>query len=207
MRKGSKQKMSQWIVDKARTTARDKELMSGKFDEDTCLPPGHSYESYIYGPGVDSYNRLDGVLSLFYDEDEDRKSECMMAFGDAWSMCDDLWESLPYTRGILRSSTPALRQAMMTASELREWSALPSRITVWRGCYADNVAGLSWTLDEKVARRFPFLHRYSSDRSDALLLKTSVAKTRAVLKLARGEAEIVVIPTGKIDCKVIELPQ
>lgn len=84
----------------------------------------------------------------------------------------------------------------MTTLEREVWKALPSEFTVWRGCYDFNARGLSWSLDESVARQFPFMHRYRAPRRP-ILLEATVKKSEIVLKMGRQEAEVIAMPPRK----------
>ena len=65
------------------------------------------------------------------------------------------------------------------------------QLTVYRGCYATNKWGFSWSLEREVAARLPFLHRYRQE-DQALLVRATVAKRDIVaLKHDRQEAEVI----------------
>lgn len=80
---------------------------------------------------------------------------------------------------------------MMCAEERAALAALPECITVYRGCYAVNRAGLSWTTDRALAAGFPALARYRRRVERPLLRTGIVRRDRAVLKLDREEQEVV----------------
>lgn len=81
----------------------------------------------------------------------------------------------------------------MTAAERAAYDALPSRVTIYRGCGDHNIFGTSWTLDESIARQFPFFHRYRV--ADPLLVTAQVNK-RAILALKQDRDEQEVITFG-----------
>ena len=86
---------------------------------------------------------------------------------------------------------------MMDGAELEAFDQLPEVLTVYRGCYALNKWGLSWSLDRTVAERFPFLNRYGG-QGRPLLVKATLQKSQvAALKLDRSEAEIVTFARPK----------
>jgi len=62
---------------------------------------------------------------------------------------------------------------------------------VYRGCYAVNRAGLSWSTDCTVAERFPRLARYLRPGRQPILRTGTVARDRVTLKLDRSEQEII----------------
>jgi len=72
---------------------------------------------------------------------------------------------------------------MMNDEERAAFEALPEPITISRGCGAKNMFGCSWSLDRKIAARFPFSSRYWTD--EPKLLTAAISKYRAAaLKLA-----------------------
>lgn len=54
-----------------------------------------------------------------------------------------------------------------------------------------NRDGLSWTLCREVACRFPTLHRYKREVDVPLLLTGAAERASVVLKLDRGEREVI----------------
>jgi hypothetical protein len=82
----------------------------------------------------------------------------------------------------------------MTVEAQRAYGALPERIAIFRGCYARNKSGYSWTTDRDVAARFPFLSRYRGPTEPLLLTAIVKRKNIAFMSVDRNEAEIVVMP-------------
>jgi hypothetical protein len=79
----------------------------------------------------------------------------------------------------------------MNDEERMAFEALPEQITIYRGCGPKNMFGFSWSLDRKIAAKFPFSSRYWTD--EPKLLTATISKNRAAaLKLARREQEIIV---------------
>lgn len=141
---------------------------------------------------ANSYNRIGKVLELgWLMEPEDW---CRL-LGENWSTSDNIgshFDDLLDTPFGDTQVEPGLdRHALMTDAELAEFEALPDRLTVYRGCYAFNKWGFSWSLDRDVAAGFPFLHRYRQD-DQALLVRATIAKSDVVaLKHDRQEAELI----------------
>jgi hypothetical protein len=136
-----------------------------------------------------SYTRIDVVMNAM--STVGFGSDWFRLLGEHWSVCDNLWRWRALLRPILADATREHLDAMMTAQEFSALTALPERITVYRGCYRINRSGLSWTVDRNLAERFPRLTRYSRPGDHPLLLTAVVPRERAVLKLDRGEAEII----------------
>jgi hypothetical protein len=44
---------------------------------------------------------------------------------------------------------------MMNRAERATYDSLPELLTVYRGCFTHNKEGMSWSLDRKVAEKFP----------------------------------------------------
>lgn len=172
--------------------------------EHETLPRGHEFQKYIHGPGIDSYSRMASVFDLFLKAGWQRKRECMQALGEAWQGCDSIVEFTPWLKDLLRTAEVDDLRAMMSPADREAWEKLPSIVTVWRGCYHNNRRGLSWTLDEQVARSFPLLHRYRQDGKTPLLLQGRISKERIVLKLEREEMAVVTLPPRRVTS--VELP-
>ena len=116
--------------------------------------------------------------------------EWFRLLGEYWDVCDTIARWRPELRRILIAASRVELDAMMEPSERDALSLLPDRITVYRGCYVNNQAGLSWTLNKDVAARFPSMFRYRQ-RGQAWLRTGTVRRDRVVLKLGRGEDEII----------------
>jgi len=140
----------------------------------------------------DSYSRMPTLLSLF-DPLEPDLSEWFRALGEEWSCCDNTGEFRHALQEILglASAEPEYVELMMTQEERAALAALPDVITIYRGCYQWNVEGLSWSLARDIAAEFPFLNRYHHPDSEALLVEATASKHDCVLKLDRGEQEVI----------------
>ena len=136
-----------------------------------------------------SYLRLPTLLSLVGAIED---SDWLRLLGEEWSSCDniglyldDLWLSpLGMSDGVI--------QEMMTAEELSLFHALPDVFTIYRGCYKKNKHGLSWSLSEKVAEKFPTLMRFFQ-KGSPILVTAEVRKSAVIaIKLDRKEQEVIV---------------
>jgi hypothetical protein len=89
--------------------------------------------------------------------------------------------------GDAKGQRPCLQ--MMDEDEQRRWKELPEIVTIYRGCGAHNIHGVSWTLDRAVAGEFPTLNRYKVE--DPVLVTAMVSKHGIVaVKLDRQEEVI-----------------
>ena len=141
---------------------------------------------------ADSYTRAECLLRLLR---VDRSADVWRTVGAEWSVCDNIarWRrdfDIHFRRyrdfrgfPIAESMTPEARAV---------FDALPSAVTVYRGCYAFNVHGLSWTLHRATAERFPTLNRYWHLDHEPLMVTGSVRRANiAFVTVARNEAEII----------------
>jgi hypothetical protein len=129
-----------------------------------------------------------------------------MLRGD-WSGCDALPLSMLTVLRRLAIDEDARRRAMQPEA-LAFLAALPDRgITAWRGCYASNARGLSWSTSREVAARFPFLRRYRRHGETPLLLRGSIDRKDIILfVMDREESEIVALPGAIREVERTELP-
>lgn len=140
-----------------------------------------------------SYSRLPDLMGMVWRLEW---AEWLTLLGQEWSGCDNIAQHAD----ALLDETPladvwqqpaALRHWLMTDDERAALGALSDTVTIWRGCYAHNKWGLSWSLDRAVAARFPFTHRYRQE-GQALLVKATVRRDDVLaLKLDRNETEII----------------
>lgn len=161
-----------------------------KIERNSVMRKGITYESaesYVCR-WHDSYERLPEILAL---RRHMVNGDWWRLLGHYWSLCDNTGSFTSELRSHLFSATPQDLHATMRPHERRVLRNLPETLTVYRGCYAINKNGLSWSLSEKVARSFPSLQRYSRPGEDAFLIVGKVPRDRAFLKLDRGEREIV----------------
>lgn len=70
---------------------------------------------------------------------------------------------------------------MMPLSKM--FAQLPDVLIIYRGCYAANKWGFSWSLDRDIAEGFPFLTA-TKNEGRPLLVKATIHKSKvAALKL------------------------
>lgn len=144
---------------------------------------------------ANSYTRLPILVDLVWCCEW---ADWLTVLGEEWTGCDNVGQF----RDVLLEETPfadvaenplAFRHWLMDDAERAALDDLPETITVWRGCYAANKWGLSWSLDRETAAKFPTKHRYKQE-GQALLVKSSLRRDDVIaLKLARSEAEIVAV--------------
>lgn len=146
-----------------------------------------------------SYNRLETLIGLagIFDGYLLETCEWLKLLGEEWSACDNIaqWSDALFDTPFadLADAPENFRHFIMTPDELEAFNVLPRLVTVWRGCYAHNKRGFSWSLDRDVARRFPFTHRYRQN-GQPLLIRAEVARDQILaLKLCRSEAEVIAI--------------
>jgi len=139
---------------------------------------------------ANSYTRMSATLDCA------RRSDFWLILGDMWESCDDIARHRTRLERLLRARSRRwpIPEAM-TSAELAHWQALPNAVTVWRGCYRENMNGLSWSLNRDVAAGFPLLNRYRREGRLPLLLEGRLRKAKiAFVKLERGESEVVTLP-------------
>lgn len=139
-----------------------------------------------------SYMRAECLLRLL---DLDRSSDTWALVGENWSTCDNIMMHRTafdiYLRARREEHGFPVVEAM-DAGERTALSTLPEVVTVYRGCYSENMRGLSWSTDREVAAKFPTLNRYHRPRHPPLLVTGNVKRRNiAFLKLDRKEAEVV----------------
>lgn len=100
----------------------------------------------------------------------------------------DLWES---PLGIALHLPERYRHHLMNADERAAFGRLPNEITLYRGCYESNMDGLSWSLDKKIAIKFPSLRRYRQDGQPLIISSKVNVRNVCALKLDRNEQEII----------------
>lgn len=140
----------------------------------------------------DGYGQLPAILERF-ERSLQEQDACYRLLGSEWSGIDHIGPTKRAVVRILRTAGDAGRKLMMTDEEQAALAALPKVLTVYRGCYSFNRNGLSWSLDPRVACRFPLLSRFDHRGSGdtPLLLTARVRRDRCVLKLDGGEVEII----------------
>ena len=142
-----------------------------------------------------SFNRLPSIIGLSWRMEA---QDWLRLLGEQWSVCDNIGSyhdelhDTPFEYILCDAAKHSdVRSAFMNDAERAALAQLPEIVTVYRGCYAHNKRGLSWSIDQATAEVFPTLHRYSSE-GQALLIRATVRRADiAGLKLDRGEAEVV----------------
>lgn len=137
---------------------------------------------------TNSFNRMDMMLLL---RRHMRVADWWCLLGEHWSSCDRISSHKERLRRYLSTARRPHLDAMMTDDELGAMESMPDAITVYRGCYAANIDGLSWTTSKDVAERFPTLNRYRRPGQRPLLIEGAAMARRAVLKLGRQEHEVI----------------
>ena len=140
-----------------------------------------------------SYSRAEVLLEncpfVFQGGGRVRGTEWFKVLGEWWISCDSIGSFRTIFRSIFRKASQAQLQAMMTDEERERLKQLPDKIQAWRGCEAHDRTGLSFSLSQETARRFPFLRRYHAESPS--LITASIPRKSAVLKLEGGEDEII----------------
>lgn len=151
---------------------------------------------------ADSYARIDVMMDAFSDLP---RPEWFVLLGEAWSGFENVARWRAELRFILKRASREELDAMMEQPEREALALLPERITVYRGCYALNRSGLSWTLDRAQAERFPSLLRYRVTDQQPILRIGTTARNRVVLKLDRKEQEVIAPTVWGITERPIEI--
>jgi hypothetical protein len=116
--------------------------------------------------------------------------EWWQLFGERWSGSDSAYAIRDFLFWKLSLASQDHLRSAMSDRELTAADALPRVITVYRGCYAHNTEGLSWSLSRKIASAFPTFLRYSHPSATPLLVTGEVDRRRIILKLDRNEHEV-----------------
>jgi hypothetical protein len=135
----------------------------------------------------DSYGRLGEIVGLYGTMP---MGKWWQVLGYHWTGCDNIAEYAGWLSSRFKRSS-RLRLNMMFKEDHAGHDALPDVLTIYRGCYEDNMDGMSWTLDRAIAVRFPTLNRYRRKNQEPYLLTRTIAKRDCVYLGARDEREIV----------------
>lgn len=126
--------------------------------------------------------------------------------GRLWVLSESLYRDEPYIRAMLtpeRLASPDRRHMMEPDDEV-VLNLMPDPIPVYRGCWAGNAAGWSYTVDREKAKWFA--NRCAMD-GQPLLLEGSVAKADVLAYLySRGESELVIPPERVTIARRVRLP-
>jgi hypothetical protein len=129
------------------------------------------------------------------------------AFWEVWSLSERHFLDRDITAEMMtpqRLASPH-RTLSLEPDEQAVLADLPDRIRVFRGCWADNVEGWSWTLSVDVARKFA---TWMPVDGQPLIVEGKVAKGEILAYLGgREEQEIVVDPRHVIQRRIRKLPK
>jgi hypothetical protein len=151
---------------------------------------------------ANSYTRVGVLYNAMVDSSLARFEEFTL-LGEQLTSCDNVWTLRSLLRQELRAASRAELDCMMDERERAALAALPERVPIYRGCYAINKTGLSWSTDRAIAERFPRLGRYSRPGETPLLRSGTTRRDRAVLKLNRNEFEIIAADVRVISTVVL----
>ncbi len=156
---------------------------------------------------ADSYSRLPTLIELWIDGRLTRK-QFLRLLGEQWPIADNVSSNLA---GL--SHTPFMEQLtgvvpeMMTKEERQCLESLPETLTIYRGCYANNEEGLSWTLSKDVAAKFPTFGRYRGEGRPRLITAAVPKNMIRAIKLDRGESEIITFLWDVISVELLDQPK
>jgi len=145
--------------------------------------------------------RLDAFLtigSLMSDR------EYWSLLGHVWLDCEDPHQRLRDWLRLWQSSRPH-QKLVMDEEEREAFAALPDRLTIYRGVHIKRgtLRGLSWTVDR--ARAEWFANRRAKRRP--YVVQAEISKSNVLAHfLARGEAEIIVLPNRLISHTAEDIP-
>lgn len=123
--------------------------------------------------------------------------------GFEWSASDNQWRFAEQLKRVFKKSSRKLLDLMMTGDELEALDKLPEAVMVFRGQDVNRPFGLSWSLDQEVAKQFPFYARYKC--ANPALLVAVIPKERIVaLKLDRDEQEAIILPPAEAWVQLLE---
>lgn len=148
----------------------------------------------------DSFGRLPVIMAM---RGAVSAEDWWRLLGRWWTLCDNIAQHAEDLRPLLARAPAAHLAAMMDARELAHRDSLPRTVTVYRGCYGVNAAGLSWSLRPDLAASFPTLHRYRRAGDTPLFITGQVSRARAVLKLDRSEDEMICSAVRVVDVRPI----
>ncbi|MGB0609256.1 MAG: hypothetical protein ACPGNR_12680 [Paracoccaceae bacterium] len=112
---------------------------------------------HISGIGCESKDIADIMYWLTRNDDYD----FMQLVQKNWSGCDNFHDLTEYFREKFEEyyvKGGDIKNAICV-NDRNWWDALPNRFFVYRGCEADRIEGLSWSIDRKVAEIFAKGHR------------------------------------------------
>lgn len=154
----------------------------------------------LHGPGFNTGNRLPKILELV---ERMTYESWLRLLGEHWSGFDHITDYKDELFQLTEGVRPA--KQIMTREEWHALDKLPETITIYRGCGEHNKFGLCWSLDKKVAEKFPFLNRHMAETP---LLVTAVEQKENILavKLDREEQEVVTFDPDIVSVESIPAP-
>jgi hypothetical protein len=152
----------------------------------------------IFGLGGDSVTRLEVLLDELEALPVNHPDPLTFwrAFRTGWPSCDATWgyrDQLPAVLIDARFNGAPFTEAM--CPEDAAWFAsLPPRLKVYRGCSAERIAGLSWTVNRAVAESFTEGHR-GIDVPNPVIVSATIRKNQVLFATnGREEAEVLIDP-------------
>lgn len=153
--------------------------------------------------------RVDALLQLM-DEHQDLPPERFAQLAaDVWTDSENIFENLEewfYVFSVLNE--PHVRRAMMAEEDQVTFDALPQRIAIYRGGLRGlNDEGLSWTLDNAIARFFARRSWLAHQHHQPVILRGTVLKDEVIAffdAAHRREREIVVPDTATVRVQEVE---
>jgi hypothetical protein len=116
---------------------------------------------------ANSYTRMACLLNL---RDHPEFYEML---GVWWSGCYNIADHAQDVSDVLSAKRWPITDAM-TQDEREALAALPDKVQVYRGAYAVNARGFSWSLSRDIASEFPRLNRYQRDGEQPILVVGTV---------------------------------
>ena len=128
-----------------------------------------------------------------------QRSECAeifwRAFDRAWSVVDASWSYHQEFLALLRRHLPERKFSYLSSNNRPLLETLPTIATVYRGCSADRVHGIAWTLDPGVAECFARGHR-GIPVQNAVIAEAQIPREAVFAAFAeREESEVVLDPS------------
>lgn len=153
----------------------------------------------LFGPGVNSKNRLPVMLS-FLNDFAFQPEVVWPVFHAIWNACDATWECHDELIEFLElmeclNDGEGMRPIdHLSPADKAAFAALPKHVRIYRGCSISCVYGFSWTTDRIIAEEFARGHRGISV-PDPVIASLRIPKNRAFsFYTSRKENEILVEP-------------
>jgi len=138
-----------------------------------------------------SYAKLEELINCIDDIPPD---EWFSLLGSEWSCCDNIHSYTDELNEQFDLHSHDARRRMMNDIEMELFEALPEIVTIYRGCSAVNMLGLSWTLSKAVAEEITTLNRYAPPQNlPSMVITTAISKDLIIaLKTCRDEDEVII---------------